>query len=134
MALTAKQEAFAQCVANGMTQSAAYRSAYDVSETILAKTVTEEASRLMSDHNVSARVAELKDILAMQQLWTRQEAVTTLKEIVGDQESKANEKTAAVKELNSMLGFNSTQKHQVTGEVSGNWNINVNLVDPVDKP
>lgn len=134
MALTAKQEAFAQCVANGMTQSDAYRSAYDVSETILAKTVTEEASRLMSDPNVSARVAELKDILAMQQLWTRQEAVTTLKEIVGDQESKANEKTAAVKELNSMLGFNSTQKHQVTGEVSGNWNINVNLVDPVDKP
>lgn len=130
MALTAKQEAFAQCVANGMTQSDAYRSAYDVSPDTKAKSVTELASTLMADVNVSSRVAELKDILAMQQLWTREEAVNTLKEIVGHQESKANEKTAAIKELNSMLGFNATQKHQVTGEVNGSWNINVNLVKP----
>lgn len=132
MNLTAKQEAFAQCVANGMTQSDAYRSAYDISETILAKTVNQEASRVMADRNVSARVRELRDILAMAEMWSRQDSVNALRDIVIDGESRAGEKTAAVKELNAMYGFNAPTKSQVSGDITGNLSINVNLVKPND--
>lgn len=130
MNLTAKQEAFAQCVANGMTQSDAYRTAYDVSPETTAKSVNELSSRLMAVVMVKARVRELQDLLAMAEMWSRQDSVTALRDIVIDGESRAGEKTAAVKELNAMYGFNAPTKSQVTADVSGNLSINVNLVKP----
>lgn len=119
MALTPKQEAFCQCVANGMTQSDAYRSAYDVSPETKPESIHVLASTLMADMKVSLRVKELRDLLTIAQLWSREDSVNTLKEIVHGQESKAVERTAAVKELNNMYGFNAPQKHQVGGEDGG---------------
>jgi phage terminase small subunit len=58
--ITPKQEAFAQAVASGKSQSDAYRSAYTVRESTKAETVNQAASRLMADSNVSARVEELR--------------------------------------------------------------------------
>lgn len=57
--LTSQQERFAQLVAGGLSQSAAYRDAYNVKRS-KPETVHENASRLMADGKVSARVAELR--------------------------------------------------------------------------
>lgn len=61
MALTSKQEAFAQAVVSGKSQSDAYRAAFKVGAKTQAKTVNECASRLMADRKVSARIAELRE-------------------------------------------------------------------------
>lgn len=60
MALTPKQEAFAQAIVTGMNQSDAYRAAYKVREGTKPETVNQAASRIMADSNVTARVAELR--------------------------------------------------------------------------
>lgn len=57
--LTDKQEKFSQLVVTLGNQSEAYRRAYDVSGS-KESTVTENASRLMTDSNVSARIKELR--------------------------------------------------------------------------
>jgi phage terminase small subunit len=56
--LTPKQEKFAQCVAEGMTQADAYRSAYNTKAK--PETIQANASRMMADSMISARVAELR--------------------------------------------------------------------------
>ena len=122
MALTAKQEAFAQAVADGMTQSDAYRSAYDASKT-KPEVIHVNASKLMADAKVALRVAELREALASKSLWTRLDSVQALSDIARDAEARANEKVAAIKELNSMHGFNEPVKI----EVSGRYQINVNF-------
>lgn len=122
MALTAKQEAFAQAVASGMTQADAYRHAYSA-ENMGDNPVIVEASRLMSDPNISLRVKYLKEEIACAALWSRLDSVQTLSEIAKGGEARANEKVAAIKELNSMHGFNAPTKH----EVAGTFNININF-------
>ena len=54
--LTAKQMHFARCVASGMSQSAAYREAFDVAEGSKTATHREAASRLMARADIKARV------------------------------------------------------------------------------
>ena len=122
MALTAKQEAFAQAVAGGMTQADAYRSSYD-SDGMLDKTIIEEASRVASDRKVSARVTELKEAIAIAAIWTRLDSVQTLADIAKDDEARPNEKVSAIKELNAMHGFNAPTKH----EFAGNFTLNIHF-------
>jgi len=59
MALTPKQDKFCQEIIKGENQSDAYRKAYDA-KNMTDKTITEAASRLMADSNVTARLAELR--------------------------------------------------------------------------
>ena len=84
MALTAKQEAFAQAVAAGATQSDAYRQAYNVSPDTNPDTVCENASHLASNTNVAPRIQELKAALqkniAERQVWTLDRIVTAAEE------------------------------------------------------
>lgn len=58
--LTPQREVFAQAIAAGMRQSAAYRLAYRCAGST-AKTIHEQASRLAADDKVAARVAELRE-------------------------------------------------------------------------
>jgi len=112
MALTAKQERFAQCVADGMTQADAYRTAYDVASDTKPESIWEEASRIAADLKVNSRIKELKDAIAAKSLWTREDSVRALKEAI-DMARDGNQLTAltgAVKELNVMHGFNAPQK------------------------
>lgn len=60
MSITQKQERFAQVFVETGNASNAYRTAYDCSPDIKPETVWVKASELLSDGNVSARVAELK--------------------------------------------------------------------------
>ena len=122
MALTAKQEAFAQAVAGGMTQADAYRSAYDC-ENSSEQVIHNEASLLMQNREISVRVSELKEAIAIAAIWTRLDSVQTLADIAKDAEARANEKVSAIKELNAMQGFNAPTKH----EVAGNFTMNVHF-------
>jgi hypothetical protein len=109
MALTGKQEAFAQAVASGMTQADAYRSAYEC-ENSSDEAIWSNAHTLAKHTEVALRVAELKEATAIAAIWTRLDSVRTLADIAGDGEARANEKVSAVKELNAMHGFNAPAK------------------------
>lgn len=60
MALTPKQEAFAQAIVTGVNQSDAYRAAYKVRPGTKAESVNVAASKLMSDAKVTQRVADFE--------------------------------------------------------------------------
>lgn len=122
MALTAKQEAFAQAVAGGMTQADAYRASYNA-ENSSDQVIHNEASLLMQNREISLRVTSLKEAIAIEAIWTRLDSVRTLADIATDTEARANEKVSAIKELNSMHGFNAPSKHEITGT----FNVNVNF-------
>lgn len=110
--LTAKQEAFAQAIADGMGQADAYRSAYDA-EGMKDDSIYPIASKLMSNHKIATRVAELKSQLQSKQLWSREMSVKAL--VQAYKEGNGAVKVSAVKELNAMHGFNAPQKIDVTG-------------------
>jgi phage terminase small subunit len=108
MELTPKQEKFAQYIADGMSQADAYRTAYDVSASTKASTVQVNASKLMSDTNVSLRVEELRKQLSDISVWDRADSVEVLAQIARGIESTNMERISSVKELNAMHGFNKT--------------------------
>lgn len=68
--LTPKQERYAQERARGKDQTAAYNAAYE-DQGGSRKTRTECASRIESDRNVAARIAELGRQVEQVQLWDR---------------------------------------------------------------
>lgn len=58
MALTSREEAFAQAIVSGKTQADAYRAAYSAKGK--KSTVHEEASKIIKRHKVATRIAELR--------------------------------------------------------------------------
>lgn len=113
--LTAKQEKFCQCIADGMNQTESYKSAYS-SKNMSEKAIWVEAGRIAENPKVSLRISELKDKIAEKQLWTREDSVKVLKTIANGKgfTLKESDKIAAVKELNAMHGFNSPTKLEVS--------------------
>lgn len=116
MSLTPKQEKFAQEVASGKSQADAYRAAFNCANS-KPQTVIENASRLMADSNVSARVDQLKEQLSEKALWTREDSVRILAEIAKDEEASRKDKTGAIKVLNEMHGFNAPKKIEHSGAI-----------------
>lgn len=112
--LTAKQEAFAQAIADGMNQADAYRTAYDA-ENMADTSIYVEASKLIDNPNVAQRVKELKSAIADRVLWTREMSVKALVQTF--RESSGSVKVAAVKELNAMHGYNEPSKLHVEGNI-----------------
>jgi len=112
--LTAKQEAFAQGIADGLGQADAYRTAYDA-EGMKDSTIYSKASVLMSDGKVAARVAELKAQVAEKQLWSREMSVKAL--VQAYREGSGAVKVSAVKELNAMHGYNEPAKLNISGNL-----------------
>ena len=109
--LTAKQEAFAQGIADGLGQADAYRMAYNAGG-MTDNVIYTKASELMKNGKVSVRVSELKAQVAEKQLWTREMSVKGLMSAYRIAlEAKASAgMTAAVKELNVMHGYNEPTK------------------------
>ena len=64
MQLTPKQEAFAQAIVAGVSQSDAYRAAYKVRPNTKPESVNQNASRIMANVNIMSRVAELREPVA----------------------------------------------------------------------
>lgn len=79
--LTPKQEKFAQGIIEGMSQADAYRSAYSCAR-MSDKTIWENASRLMSDSKVKARVQELRDRIATDSVMSAQDRLEYLTRVV----------------------------------------------------
>jgi phage terminase small subunit len=116
--LTAKQELFAQCIADGMGQADAYRMAYDA-EGMKDNTVYPKASRMMNEGKIRARIDELKSQVVEKQLWTREMSVKGLIQAyrIAQDAKTSTGMTAAVKELNVMHGFNEPTKLSITGSM-----------------
>lgn len=116
MTLTAKQERFAQSIADGKTQADAYRAAYSAGK-MKPETIYAMASKLAADQKVAIRVESLKATLESKALWTRERSVLALSAIVDGSDTKANEIVSAVKELNLMHGFNAPTEIKHSGSV-----------------
>jgi hypothetical protein len=116
--LTAKQEAFAQAIADGLGQADAYRMAYD-SKTASEASIYVQASNLMKNSKVALRVDELKSQVVEKQLWTREMSVKGLIQAyrIAQDAKTSTGMTAAVKELNVMHGFNEPTKLSITGNM-----------------
>ena len=107
--LTHKQEEFAQGVANGLTQSDAYRAAYDVGN-MTDKSIHELSSKLASDIKVASRIDDLREEIEALRLWSRAKSIKVLAEVAGS--GRGNERVGAVKELNAMQGYLAPQKSE----------------------
>jgi phage terminase small subunit len=123
--LTAKQEKFAKCIAEGMTQADAYRSAYNTSR-MTDKSVIEKASELASNVNITARLRELRDLAAKPTIMTAQQRKEWLTCVINNEEIDINARLKASDQLNKMDG-EYTQK--IEAEVTKEVTINVELVD-----
>lgn len=112
--LTAKQEAFAQAIADGLGQADAYRMAYNA-EGMKDSSVYPQASKLMKNPKVATRIGELKTQVADKQLWTREMSVKGLISAyrIALEAKTSTGMTAAVKELNIMHGYNEPTKLSV---------------------
>lgn len=106
--LTAKQEKFAQCIADGMNQADAYKEAFDVGSNTSPNTIYKRAHEVVNMGKVAGRINELRGKLADKALWTREMSVKAL--VQAYREGSGSVRVAAVKELNAMHGFNEAQK------------------------
>lgn len=134
MALTPKQEKFAQCVASGMNQSASYREAYDA-ENMLPATVWEEACRLTKNPDVAARISELQVPIEEQVGITLKSHIERLK-LLGEKAEKYDKFEAALKaeELTGkVLGY-YVNKTELTGRGGGpiQHTITREIIDPME--
>ena len=112
MSLTSQQEAFARGVAEGKTQAEAYREAYPKARRWKASSVYSQASRMLENPKVSARVEAIRAELAERSLWSREQSVEALKGVISTPD-KASDVVAAVRELNAMHGFNAPEQVEV---------------------
>ena len=123
--LTAKQEKFAQSIIQGMSQADAYRSAYSTKK-MTDKTIWENASRLMSDSKVKARVQELRDQITKSTIMTAQQRLEWLTEIIKSNEETTADKLKASDQMNKMQG---EYVQKVEAEVKSEITINIELSD-----
>lgn len=112
--LTPKQEKFVQNIIEGMTQADAYRNSYNAKR-MSDKTIHENASRLMADSKIKARVKELRDKLADKTIMSAQERLEFLTSVVKNQNEYTANKLRAIDTMNRMTGEYETK---IVGTVS----------------
>ena len=122
--LTAKQEAFARNIVEGMNQADAYRSAYNAKK-MSDNAIYREASLLVSNPNVAQRISELRDELSKPTIMSAQRRLEWLTELINSEED-INAKLKAIDIMNKMQG-EYTQK--IEADVKNEVTINVELVD-----
>lgn len=123
--LTAKQEAFAQNIARGMSQADAYRSAY-ACKNMSDNAIYREASLLLDNPKISQRLKELRDIAAKPTIITAQKRKEWLTEIIQDPNVDINAKLKASDQLNRMEG---EYIQKVETELKNALNIHIELSD-----
>ncbi len=110
--LTAKQENFIELLAEGTSQSSAYRGAYDT-QNMSDKTVWEEASRLRRHPKVSTRILELEKEKAARrrlQAVSREERVLNELERIAFGDGHVSGKLKAMELLGKHIGFFNPKK------------------------
>ena len=123
--LTAKQEAFARNVVEGMSQSDAYRSAYNT-QRMTDKSIWEKSSELANDVKVAERIRELRDKVASKSIMTAQERLEWLTGLIHDEASDVNAKLKAVDIMNKMQG---EYIQRIEADVNNDVYISVELTD-----
>ena len=123
--LTAKQEAFVQKIIEGYSQADAYRSAYSCKR-MSDKTIWENASRLMADSKVTARVMELRNELAKPSIMSAQQRLEWLTQLIQSENESTSDKLKAADIMNKMQG---EYVQKVEADVKQEFTINVELVD-----
>lgn len=83
--LTANQEKFVQGIIEGKSQIEAYREAYPKQRSA-DKTCYENASRLMNNSKIKARLKDLRDQLAKPSIMTAQERLEYLTRVIKGEE------------------------------------------------
>ena len=119
--LTPKRELFAQKIVEGMSQADAYRSAYSC-EKMSDKTIWENASRLMADSKVLARVNELREQISKESIMTAQKRLEWLSEVIRSEDRMTSDKLRAVDIMNKMEGLYTTR-------IEGDLNVSKKLED-----
>lgn len=118
MALTAKQEKFAQLVASGSNQSEAYRASYPCIGWA-DETVWKRACELRKNGKVAGRISEIQAVTSEKWDWTREKAFATLRaKVLDNPDARPGDIVGAAKVLNDMTGLNSPQKHEITGSIA----------------
>jgi hypothetical protein len=121
-----KHEAFANHLITEPNQSSAYRKAFPHTTKWKDEAVQVKASVLAKDDKVKVRVHELKAELASKCLWTREQSVEVVKEILfrktdkegGTFAARDADKLSGIKILNEMHGFNAPIEHNVKADLS----------------
>lgn len=113
--LTAKQELFAQNIAQGMSQADAYRSAYSC-KNMSDNAIYREASLLLDNPKVTQRLREIRDINARPSIMSAQKRKEWLSEVINDKEVDINARLKASDQLNRMEG-------EYVTKVEGNLNV-----------
>ena len=115
--LTPVEERFANEVALGKSQAAAYRIANPRSTKWKDGSVYVKASLMMGKDKVKKRIAEIQQLLLIRTLWSREQSVMALKEVIKAPDRKSDV-VAAVRELNVMHGFHEAQKIEHSGTIT----------------
>ena len=123
--LTPKQEVFVQKILEGMTQADAYRSAYSCKR-MTDKTIWENASRLMADSKVQARVKELRDKINDEAIMSAQKRLEWLTKVIQNEEESTGDRLKAIDLMNKMQG---EYVQKIAAEVQTETTINIELVD-----
>jgi phage terminase small subunit len=120
-----------------MTYSDAYKNAYNT-EKMKSTTITEKASRLASQGNIRARIDKEKERLADKQIWSREEALSSLAFIVDKAKKQieenetfdaatANSMTKAIEQANKMCGYNEPEKISISQEEA--FKVDIKVID-----
>ena len=123
--LTPKQEKFVQGIIKGMSQADAYRSAY-ACKNMSDKTIWENASRLMADSKVKARVPELREKLDKSTIMTAQQRLEWLTKLINNTEEGTTDRLRAIDLMNKMQG---EYVQKVEANVNTDISINIELSD-----
>lgn len=111
--LTQKQEKFAQCVASGMSQADAYRTAYNSKGK--PETAQANASRMMANSMVAARVNEIQKEGAKQAAYTLAEHLKRLDSLSrGAEQAEKYEAAIKAEELRGKASGLYTERHDLT--------------------
>lgn len=121
MSLTSKQEKFIQGVVSGLSQTDAYKQAYDTSK-MKDNTIWKKASELMADSKVRGRYEELINKHTEKALWNRSLAEEKLIwlldksqesiELMGLKQANATSMLNSIKELNTLTDLYPKDKPQ----------------------
>jgi hypothetical protein len=122
--LTPKQEAFCQAICDGMSQSDAYRHAYNASK-MKPDSVNNMAHKNMQNLEIASRIKELRGKLQERVLITREDVLQGI--LDGIETGKANNKPMEIFKgyeiINKMLGYDAPIKHDVKS--TGGFSINI---------
>ena len=129
MALTPKQEKFAQLVASGVNQSDAYRRVYNADK-MSGSTVNRQAHEVAQNSNVTARIAELRKPIIEAHQYTLESYVKRMNE-VAEMAFEQGQTAAGVKALENVgkvLGL-YTNRTELSGP--GGGPVSVQLVKKI---